>query len=342
VVGIALLTLAPGRMGGSEGYARHLVAALARHGTAEYVVAVPPGETDAAAGLRIVTAGAPSRSRRPWAISRAAVSRHALDGAGVVHYPLTIPAPLTRRPQVVTLHDVIHLDLPDFVPRAKRAFRRLAYDRAAQRADRVIVPSAFVRERALDRLGLDPERVRVVPHGVDHAVFRPGDEPREPFLLYPARPHPHKEHALLFEAFALVRAERPGLELVLTGGGHGALTLPPGVRSLGSVPEDELASLYRRAAALVFPSRYEGFGLPVLEALASGCPVAVASGNAAEEVAGDAAILFAPGSVEAAADGIRRGLDDGRALRERGLVRASEFSWERAARQHDEVYAELD
>jgi glycosyltransferase involved in cell wall biosynthesis len=146
---------------------------------------------------------------------------------------------------------------------------------------------------------------------------------------------------VLFEAFGLVRRERPELDLLLTGGGHEGLTLPAGVRSLGTVPADELAALYRRASALVFPSRYEGFGWPVLEAMASGCPVAAAAGSAVEEVAGGAAILFAPGSAEAAADGIRRVLDDGPTLSERGLARAGAFTWERAARLHDEVYGEL-
>jgi glycosyltransferase involved in cell wall biosynthesis len=241
----------------------------------------------------------------------------------------------------VTLHDVLHLDLPELVAGRTRAFRRLGYDWAAQQADRVIVPSAFVRERAIERLGLAPERVRVVHHGVDHDRFHPGEEAREPFLLYPARRWPNKNHALLFDAFALVRRERPELELVLTGGNDEAPPLPPGVRSLGRVPADELASLYRRASALAFPSRYEGFGLPVLEAMASGCPVAAASGSAAEEVAGDSAVLFAPGSAEAAADGIRRALDEAPSLRERGLARAASFTWERAARLHDEIYDEL-
>jgi glycosyltransferase involved in cell wall biosynthesis len=341
MVGIALLTLAPGRMGGSEGYARGLVAALARHGTAEYVVVVPPGEAAVGAGLATVIAGARPAGRRPWAIARAAASRGALDGVRAVHFPLTIPAPVTRRPHAVTLHDLLHLDLPELVPRRTRLFRRLAYDAAARRADRVIVPSAFVRDRAVARLGLDPARVRVIHHGLDHELFRPGEEPREPFVLYPARPWPHKDHVALFAALALVRRERPELELVLTGGGHEGLRLPDGVRSLGPVPTAELAALYRRASALVFPSRYEGFGWPVLEAMASGCPVAVAEGTAAEEVAGGAAVLFAPGSADAIATGTLAALADAETLRGRGLDRAAAFTWERAAALHDEVYAEL-
>jgi glycosyltransferase involved in cell wall biosynthesis len=343
VVGIALLTLAPGRMGGSEGYARGLVAALARSGQREYLVAVPPGEEAAAAGLACVTAGAVPRSRRPWAIARAGVSVRALDSATVVHYPLTIPVPVTRRPRVVTLHDVLHLDLPELVPRGTRAFRRIAYDGAARRADRVIVPSTFVRERAVLRLGLDPERIRVVHHGVDQELFRPPADgaPREPFLLYPARPWPHKNHELLYSAFALVRRERPELGLVLTGGGLEGVSLPPGVRSLGNVPREELAGLYRRASALVFPSRYEGFGWPVLEAMASGCPVAAASGTAVEEVAAGAAVLFPPRSAEEVARGIVAAMDDGPALAAGGLERARAFTWERCAAGHDEVYGEL-
>jgi glycosyltransferase involved in cell wall biosynthesis len=341
VVGISLLTLTPGRMGGSEAYARALTAALARHGAHKYLVAVPPAAGDAAGGLLAVVGGAKAGRPKPRVFVRAALAGSTLAAASVVHYPLTVPLPPTHRPRVLTLHDVLHLDLPELVPRRVRTFRRVAYDAAARHADRVIVPSAFVRVRALERLGLDPGRVRVVHHGVDHDVFCPDGGPREPFLLYPARPWPHKEHALLFAAFGLVRRDRPELELVLTGGGHESLQLPPGVRSAGAVPVAELAELYRRASALVFPSRYEGFGSPVLEAMASGCPVAAASGTAVEEVAGDAAVLFAPRSAEAAAEGILRALAEAEALSERGLARAREFSWERSARLHDEVYAEL-
>src|SRR5262249_6153734 len=158
---------------------------------------------------------------------------------------------------------------------------------------------------------------------------------------YPARFWPHKNHALLFEAFALLRRERPELELVLTGGDHRFLTLPPGAQSLGSVPLAELASLYRRASALVFPSRYEGFGSPLLEAMASGCPVAASAIPALEEVAGDAAVLFAPDSAEEIAAGILAALADTPALAARGLERASAFTWRRTADLHDDVYREL-
>ena len=340
VVGISLLTLSPGRMGGSERYARGLTTALGRHGRHEYVVALPPDVPDAAGGLPLVTAGAPSTSMRPRAFAQAALARRVFDGSTVVHYPLTVPLPYSRHPRIVTLHDVLHRDLPALVPRHVRAFRALAYDLAARRADRVIVPSAFVRERAIVRLGLDRERVHVVPHGVDHDLFHPDDRPREPFLLYPARRWPHKNHAFLFGAFAELRRDRPDLELVLTGEPD-AGGLPNGVRSLGYVSAAELAELYRRAAALVFPSRYEGFGWPVLEAMASGCPVAAASGTAVEEVASDAAVFFDPDSATDAVVAIKHALTNAADLGARGIERASTFTWERVAQQHDEVYGDL-
>jgi glycosyltransferase involved in cell wall biosynthesis len=343
VIALALLTFAPGAMGGSEEVVRTLTASLAEYGTREYRVLAPPDAVDVADGLPAEPAGARGSSARLVALSRALTSGDALRGAGVVHYPFTIPAPRPRRPHVVTLHDVLHLDLPELVPQSVRAFRLWAYDRAARKADRVVVPSAFVRNRAVARLGLDPARVRVIPHAVDTAVFHPpSDDEREPFVLYPARPWPHKNHALLFEAFAEVRRERPDLELVLTGGGHERLRLPAGVRSLGLVPRADLAELYRRASALVFPSRYEGFGLPVLEAMASGLPVAAAAGGAVEEVAGGAVRTFSPGSASQAASAIVETIENGASKTQQALEVARTFTRERVARLHDEVYAELE
>jgi glycosyltransferase involved in cell wall biosynthesis len=241
---------------------------------------------------------------------------------------------------VLTLHDLQHRDLPRLFPRAELAFRRLAYDRAARRAAAVIVPSAFVRERAGAFLGLDPARVHVVPHGIDHELFRPdGSVERESFLLYPAKGWPHKNHARLFEALALVRRERSGLRLVLTGFEGRA---PDGVESLGRVPLEGLAGLYRRAAALVFPSRYEGFGQPPLEAMACGCPVAASNAASLPEVCGDAAVLFDPDDPRAIAAGVLEALERADELRDRGLARAAGFTWDTSARLHEAVYASLE
>jgi glycosyltransferase involved in cell wall biosynthesis len=136
-------------------------------------------------------------------------------------------------------------------------------------------------------------------------------------LLYPARGWPHKNHAMLFEAWQLLRTRRPELELVLTGAHPDELpTPPPGVQVRGLVSRSELVDLYGRAAALVFPSRYEGFGLPLLEAMATGCPVAAARAGSLPEVVGDAGVLFDPDDPEA-------------------------FSWSACADVHERVYRKL-
>jgi glycosyltransferase involved in cell wall biosynthesis len=225
-------------------------------------------------------------------------------------------------------------------PRAERAFRAVAWNRSARRAERVIAISAFVRDRAVARLGIDAARVRVVPLGIDHDELRPGGAGREPFLLYPARPWPHKNHERLFEAFARLRRERPELRLVLTGGGSfGAL--PDGVEARGLVARGELVALMQRSAALVFPSLYEGFGLPPLEAMACGCPVACSNAASLPEVVGDAARLFDPRDPSAIADAVREVLDTPEEWTRRGLERARGFSWDETARATDAVYAEL-
>ena len=267
--------------------------------------------------------------------------RRRLARADAVLYPLTIALPEARAPFAVTLHDVLHADRPEPFPRVEALLRKIAYDRSARRARVVLVPSGFVRERAVERLGLVPERVRVAHHGIDHERLSPADERREPFLLYPARGWPHKNHARLLEAFALLRRERPELRLVLAGGALERLSVPPGVEIRGHVSTDELVSLYRRAAALVFPSLYEGFGAPPLEAMACGCPVAASHAASLPEVCGDAAELFDPTSAEAIAAAVSRVLRDPEPYVRRGLPRAAEFSWRAAAERHEEAYREL-
>jgi glycosyltransferase involved in cell wall biosynthesis len=348
MIGIALLTLVPGELGGSESAARDLLCALARGGTLPYRVFLPRVAPDGGEGL-------PSEVVREYRASRTIRGRLAamtlaaarpgplvrrLSGAEALHYPLTIRIPPVRTPTAVTLHDVQHLDLPQLFSRSERAFRRLAYHRSARSAQLVIVPSAFVRDRAEETLGLDRGRIRVIHHGIDHERFSPGSAAREPFLLYPARPWPHKNHARLYEAFALLRRDRPDLKLVLTGGGHSGET-PDGVAVVGNVGIDELVSLYRRASALVFPSLYEGFGLPPLEAMACGCPVACSVAASLPEVCGDAARYFAPDEPEEIAAAVAEVLADPGPWSERGIEQAAGFTWERSARAHEDVYREL-
>ena len=347
MVGISLLTLVPGELGGSETYVRELLRGLGRVGELSYRVLLPPVAPDAAEGLPAETAteyrDARTISQRLVAMTEAAARpgplRRRLRGADVVHYPLTLRIP-PLAPSVVTLHDLQHLDLPAMFPRSERLFRKVAWHRSVRGADRVIVVSEFVRERAVARLELDPARIRVIPLGLDHAALAPGSAEREPFLLYPARAWRHKNHARLFEAFALLRLERPELRLVLTGGGDFS-TLPDGVDARGHVPWPEVIDLMQRASALVFPSLYEGFGLPPLEAMACGCPVAASNSGALPEVVGDAALLFDPLDPAAIAAAVLDLLADPLPWRERGLARAQLFSWDETARSTDAVYREL-
>jgi len=351
-IGISLLTLVPGIVGGSETYARELIRALARVGTLPYHVFAPTIAADAADGLPSSTITAYRARRdtlgRTVAMLEARVRPHrlrrelGLGELGAIHFPLTVMLPrLDHPPAVTTILDLQHELLPQLFSPVERLYRRLTYRSSALRSRLVIAISEHVKETVVERLDLPPGRVRVVHLGVDRERFKPGDGPREPFLLYPAINWPHKNHTRLLEAFALVRREHPDLRLVLTGSGHENASYPAGVEALGRVDDETLADLYRRASALVFPSLYEGFGQPPLEAMASGCPVAVARSGALPEVCGEAARYFDPTSVEDLADAVLDVLAAPQELVARGLERASRFSWDECARGHDAVYREL-
>jgi len=347
VIAVSLVTLVPGQMGGSETYVRELLRGLQRVGTESYRVVVPPVAPRAGEGLptEVASGYRPARTtpQRLAALVSASLRpgplRPPFAGAEVVHYPFTVAVPQVGVPEVVTLHDVQHLDLPQMFSRAERVYRSLFYQRSVRQADRVIVISDFVRERAVARLGLEPSTIRVVPLGLDHTVLLPREGEREPFLLYPARNWPHKNHARLFEAFAELRREQPELRLVLTGSPF--LDTPDGVESRGHVPWPEVVDLMQRAAALVFPSLYEGFGLPPLEAMACGCPVACSNAAALPETVGDAARLFDPRDPRAIANAVRDVLAAPDEWSLRGLEHAAAYSWDTTARETEAIYREL-
>jgi glycosyltransferase involved in cell wall biosynthesis len=248
--------------------------------------------------------------------------------------------PVRRPPAVTTVLDLQHEEHPEFFGRAELAYRKVVYGWTVRRSRIVIAISEHGRQTLIERYGLAPERVRAIHLAVDHQRFTPGEGRRGDYLLYPARPWPHKNHARLYAAFARVRREHPGLRLVLTGeGDYGEV--PPGVEVRGRVSADELVELYRGAAAVVFPSLYEGFGMPVVEAMACGAPVACSNVTSIPEAAGDAGRLFDPRDVDDIAAGVDEVLRSPERFVARGLEQAKKFTWDGNARAHDEIYREL-
>jgi glycosyltransferase involved in cell wall biosynthesis len=269
-------------------------------------------------------------------------------GPALTHFNYVIP-PRYHGRSVVTVHDLSFERMPWLMGRRDRLLFQRFVPASARRADRVLAVSEHTKRDLAEHYGIPEDKIVVTPNGVD-PVFHPnGDAPeRPPYVLFVGGIQPRKDPLAAIEALALLDGD---LGLVVVGaekrGGDevrrtvSRLGLEQRVDLAGHVDHEELAGLYRGAACLVFPSRYEGFGLPVLEAMASGTPVVAAAVGAVPEVAGDAAILVEPGEPEAIAEGIRHALDERERLVEAGLKRAAQFSWTETARRTLAVYREL-
>jgi glycosyltransferase involved in cell wall biosynthesis len=253
-------------------------------------------------------------------------------------------------PAVVTVHDLSFERDPSLMGPRDRLIFRAVVPRAARLAARVLAVSELTKRDLIELYGVPEEKIVVTPNGVDPA-FTP-DGPRgngTPYALFVGALQPRKNPCAAIEALALLGDG--DLRLVLVGGDKGGRAdaeraaerngLAGRVEFRGHVAQEELAALYRGAACLVFPSRYEGFGLPVLEAMASGTPVVATAAGALPEVAGGAAILVEERNPVALAGGIERALADRERLVAAGLERAREFSWAETARRTLEVYREL-
>lgn len=352
-VALSMLTLVPGGMGGSETYARALTEQLAAPEGVDAEVFLTEAAAGFSRGIREqivagVHAGGSTADRLRTVADLRLKSRSIRDrfsAFDVVHYPFTVPAPTPRRGQatVQSLLDIQHLQLPALFGRAELLYRRRFYEGFARKADAIITISHFAKAGMVDILGLEPERIFVAHLGVDSSRFTPYVGERENFVLYPARGWAHKNHKRLFEAMEIARTSNPDLTLVLTGGGLDSLgDLPEWVDRRGLVSDEELQDLYRRAGAMVFPSLYEGFGLPPLEAMASGCPVASSNAGSLPEVVGDAAVLFDPEDPRAIAQGIHDVLARSDELSTAGIEHAKTFTWEHCADVHVEAYRYAD
>lgn len=269
---------------------------------------------------------------------------HALFGVEPFHRV----ARIANARQVALVSDALALDFPGYFDIPERVARRIAYARL-RHLDHLVTLSAHARERLSHYFGR-PERIAVVPLGAD--AIESGVSPLAPglrYLLYPANDWPHKRHDLLMQIFARVAARDKDMHLVLTGGRSGNADLPAlaeahgapreRVRDLGYVGDVELAALYAQAQALVFPSAYEGFGMPVVEAMRARCPVVCSSHASLPEVAGDAAIVVAS---DDPADWERAILEELPVRRDdlvaRGVARASLFTWEATRAQYRDFF----
>lgn len=274
--------------------------------------------------------------------------RLARRSARLLHTQYVVP-PGLRGPAVVTVHDLSFEHHPEWMaPHDRMVFRALV-PRAVRAAARVLTVSEFTKTDIVERYGADPDRVVVTHNGVDPRFSPDGAVARrEPYLLFVGALQPRKDLVTALEALARLPDAPP---LLVVGpakrraGEVDAAIDRLGLRSrvelLGHVDADQLAALYRGAAALVFPSRFEGFGLPVLEAMASGAPVVTTTASALPEVAGDAAVLVPPRDPAALAEGIDRALGNAAVLRAAGLARARQFSWGALAARTLEVYEEV-
>jgi glycosyltransferase involved in cell wall biosynthesis len=250
---------------------------------------------------------------------------------------------------VVTIHDLSFERHPELMSRRDRFVFRTMVPRSVRRAARVLAVSEWTKRDLVDHYAIREQKIIVTPNGVD-PLFRPDGARRDgsPYMLFVGTLQPRKNPLAALEALALVDAE---LRLVLVGPDKGSgaearrtasrLGLNGRVEFAGHVEKQELAELYRGAACLVFPSRYEGFGLPVVEAMASGTPVVATAAGSIPEIAGDAAILVEPGDPVALAGGIERALADRVRLVPAGLERARRYTWAETARRTLAVYGEL-
>ncbi len=350
-------------------YIRNLLKQLARlDRTSEFVLLVGHADIDIAPTLgpnfRTVLEAAPNYSIReqihvPWLLGR--------ERPDVFHAPHYVLPVAIRSRSVVTIHDCIHLRFPQYLPnRAAYYYARVAIWTAARQSARVLTVSEASKRDILHFVDIDADKIEVVYNAIDERFWqRPTDEEigrvrerfqlNSRFVLYVGNIKPHKNLVRLIEAFARLRQR--GLDdvsLLIIGDEISKLPalrravhrnkLHKSVRFLGYVNDETLVVLYQLASAFAFPSLYEGFGLPALEAMACGTPVVTSNLSCLPEIAGGAAELVDPYDVEAITVGLTRVLTNSTLaadLIERGRTRAKDFSWERSVARTLDIYRQV-
>jgi glycosyltransferase involved in cell wall biosynthesis len=348
-IGLDLTLVRPGRLSGVERYAVSLAACLAELAPDEIVLFVNRDAPESLTTLPVEQHAAPWSARVPvdqlWlpAAARAA-------GIDLLH-TLAFPTPvLWRGASAMTVHDATPWLHPDTLSPGMRLYYRPFYAQALRRAAAVFTVSEASRSDLTSAAGIPRERIRVTPNGIDPLFFHATAEAgAAPYLLAVGTLEPRKNLPVLLEAFRRLRREGRDLELRLVGrqGWAEKLSLADvagHVHLTGTVSDARLAELYAGAACFVLPSRYEGFGLPLGEAMAAGAPAVASDVPALRELAGDAVLYAPPGDAAALAAAIARALDDQAGTAER-LVRARErvrrFTWTACAGATLAAYGEI-
>src|SRR5438552_4150047 len=289
---------------------------------------------------------------RAWGSHRHPVPQAAVGPLDVVHAPGPAVPPAGRATLVATIHDLAFLRHP---PSPATRVHHEGVRHARREAARIICPSSSTAREVVDTLAVEPDRVRVVPHGVDLEPVEPVVADKvlaklgvtRPYLLWVGTREPRKNLPAVLDAFSAM--QHRDATLVLSGPDRylGELDTAPRVAerimTTGPLPRPDLDALYSRASAFVYPSRYEGFGLPVLEAMAAGAPVVAGNASSLPECIGDAGVMCDPDDSEAMAGALNRLLDDpdhAADFRARGFERAKLFTWAATARRTFDVYQE--
>ncbi len=379
-IGINLLPLRPGKNGGMEIYFRNLLAKLSTIDKDNEYYLITTSYNDASVTVPCVNfkkivfsdeqpfsqkikncvRTLSGKSSGPDSTLQKIIDRYHLD-IWFCPFSSLEPRPV-KIPSLVTIPDIQHEYYPENFSEKELLLRRGYTKSSGEMATEIITLSEFSKKCFIEKLGIEPEKIHVIPLSADDLFSKPPDNKnstmkkyalRDEYFLYPANGWPHKNHLALIQGFSYYKKSfKTPLHLVLTGSGvQGAAAITDCishnniseyVHILGYVEEEDLPGLYKNAEALVFPSLFEGFGIPLLEAMAMECPIIASNATSIPELAGDAANFFDPTNPQSICDAMHRIVDD-HALREtlirNGKNRVADYSYDLVARRHLALFA---
>ena len=345
-------------------YLQNLTAGLQERRGSEYVYFASDDVRSVAAdtlrGTIITDNSARYSIRELFSLSRSANS----SGIDLFHAPhYTLPFGL-KMPSVVTVHDIIHLRMKEYFSPVQRMYARFMIGHACRDSSAVIVVSEFTKRELMSEFDVPEEKIHVIYNGVHDAFFTPPEDSltrsfkerygiTDPYILYTGSVKPHKNVAVLIKALALLRKQQR-VQLVMTGensslnkelaGLIDRFHIKDSIIETGRISEPDLRAAYQSAAAVVLPSFYEGFGLSMIEAMASGIPVIGARTSSIEEIVGDAGLLFDPRDADELHRHLVKILEDAElraALQRKGNIRAAQFTWQHTIERTINVYQEV-